>query len=67
MFMELCCGFCESSIQLDSDWEESCWLMVYRFADAHITCGTFTDRTALPDRAVGTLVEETGDGSSTGV
>lgn len=63
MFVELQCGFCESSLQMDSEWEESVWLMVYRFADAHVNCGSFTDRTDLPVRAV---VEDTEDGSSSG-
>lgn len=64
MYAELACGFCESNLHLDTEWEESCWLMVYRFADAHTQCGSFTDRTELPSRAV--TVEDSEDGSSSG-
>lgn len=60
MFCELQCGPCESSIQLDTEWEESAWLMVYRFADAHVACGVFTDRKELPSRPV--VDDEDGSG-----
>ena len=43
MFAEVHCA-CEGALQIDSDWDESVWMMLYRFADAHVTCGFMTSR-----------------------
>lgn len=48
MFLEINCGGCESSVQVDSDWEESVWLLAWRFTAGHVGCGTFTDLAELP-------------------
>ena len=45
--MECKCG---GSISIDSEWEESCWLMSFRFSEAHVKCGTFTDNSEMPVR-----------------
>lgn len=43
MFAEVHCS-CEGSFQVDSEWDESVWMMLYRFADAHVSCGYMTER-----------------------
>jgi hypothetical protein len=58
LYANIDCGHCGSAIHIDSEWEESIWLMVYRFADAHVDCGTFTDRTELPTRSQVTVEDE---------
>ena len=42
MYVNVDCGICGSCINIDSEWEESSWMMLFRFADAHVDCGTFT-------------------------
>ena len=43
MYVNLECS-CEAMLQIDSDWVDSTWMMIYRFADAHVTCGFMTPR-----------------------
>lgn len=50
MFLEMACGVCDSSVQIDSAWEESVWLMAHRFSNGHVKCGTYTDDVELPTR-----------------
>jgi hypothetical protein len=39
MFVEMVCGACESSINIDSEEEDAVWMVVHRFANAHAGCG----------------------------
>lgn len=39
MFVEMVCGSCESSINIDSEEEDAVWMIVHRFANAHAGCG----------------------------
>lgn len=55
MFAEITCGKCESNIQFDSEWEESVWMIVYRFANAHVACGSFSEPTGLPGKVAAAL------------
>lgn len=50
MYASVDCGPCASSISMDSEWEESTWLLVNRFSAAHVQCGTFTETTEMPVR-----------------
>jgi hypothetical protein len=50
MYANMECGKCGSSMHIDSEWEESTWMMAHRFADSHIKCGTFTATTEMTVR-----------------
>ena len=39
MFIEMVCGRCESSLNLDAEEEDAVWMLVHRFANAHAECG----------------------------
>jgi len=42
MYVELHCGACESSFQVESEEEDPVWLMIHRFSNAHADCGFMT-------------------------
>lgn len=39
MFVDMVCGACESSLNIDSEETDAVWMVVYRFANAHAGCG----------------------------
>lgn len=44
MYVEMVCGACESYFNCDADAEEgsAVWMMMHRFANAHVDCGYMT-------------------------
>ena len=44
MYVEMVCGACESYFNCDADSDESSpvWMMMHRFANAHVDCGYMT-------------------------
>jgi hypothetical protein len=43
MFAEMVCGKCESYFNADSDDDDAAlWVMMNRFANAHVPCGYMT-------------------------
>lgn len=38
MFAELTCT-CEAHMQVDAEEADACWLLVWRFVNAHVACG----------------------------
>lgn len=44
MYVEMVCGSCESYFNCDADAEEASavWMMMHRFANAHVDCGYMT-------------------------
>jgi hypothetical protein len=56
VFVELVCGKCESSLQLDSEEEDPTWLVVHRFANAHAECGFMTPSHLDPEFSGGVKV-----------
>lgn len=47
---------CEATFHIDSsENEESAWFLVFRFANAHVSCGYMTE--AQSDEARGSLTE----------
>lgn len=44
MYVEMVCGNCESFFNCDADADESSamWMMMHRFANAHVACGYMT-------------------------
>lgn len=53
---------CGANFNVDSEWEESAWLIMFRFVDAHVKCGTFTKNADLPARIDVHIVDEREDG-----
>lgn len=50
MFVEMVCT-CEATFHIDStENEESAWFLVFRFANAHVSCGYMTDARSDDDR-----------------
>ena len=39
MFIEMSCGKCESTFQVDTEQDDAAWMMAHRFANAHVICG----------------------------
>lgn len=44
MYVEMVCGACESYFNCDAEPEEesAVWMMMHRFANAHVECGYMT-------------------------
>lgn len=44
MYVEMVCGACDSYFNCDADSDESSpvWMMMHRFANAHVDCGYMT-------------------------
>lgn len=44
MYVEMVCGACDSYFNCDADVDESApvWMMMHRFANAHVDCGYMT-------------------------
>lgn len=44
MYVEMVCGSCESYFNIDADPEDTSavWMMMHRFANAHLECGYMT-------------------------
>lgn len=44
MYVEMVCGNCESYFNVDADPEDTSpvWMMMHRFASAHVECGYMT-------------------------
>jgi hypothetical protein len=44
MYVEMVCGHCDSYFNCDGDEDESSalWMMMHRFANAHVPCGYMT-------------------------
>lgn len=44
MYVEMVCGQCESYFNCDADSDETSavWMMMHRFANAHVECGYMT-------------------------
>lgn len=44
MYVEMVCGACESYFNCDADSDEASavWMMMHRFANAHVDCGYMT-------------------------
>lgn len=44
MYVEMVCGACESYFNCDADADEApaVWMMMHRFANAHVDCGYMT-------------------------
>jgi hypothetical protein len=42
MHVDMTCGYCEGSLSLSSEEESAVWMLVHRFANAHVPCGFVT-------------------------
>lgn len=44
MYVEMVCGSCESYFNVDADPDDTSpvWMMMHRFANAHVECGYMT-------------------------
>jgi len=42
MHVDMTCGYCEATLSLGSEEESAVWMLVHRFANAHVPCGFVT-------------------------
>lgn len=50
MYCELTCGRCEAHLQMDTENEDGAWLLVLRYAEAHVECGFVTPAAKTDDQ-----------------